>query len=319
MKKMLLHLFLTGCLILTMAPSVQAAQTFTLILDWFPNVDHLPIYVARHQGYFAQEGLEIKIISPSETADALKLAATGNVDIAVSYEPQTIIAAARGLDIVTFGRLIEHPLTTLLFMKDSGIKVPKDLEGKKIGYTVPGLMDILLAAFAKLNNIEHYTAVNVGFSIVQSLTAKKVDAVMGPFKTYETVEMAHRGYAVGYFELEKWGIPDYDELIFVTSLKTMKKNHAALVAFKNSIDRAIAYVRKNPASALKYYFEEVPEADRKTESDAFKLTLPYYAHHQNLDPQRWQRFADFAVRYGLIEKAVDVKKILWTADRSHTF
>ncbi len=315
MKKILLHIFLLGCLVLTTTSPVCGAQTFTLILDWFPNVDHLPIYVARHQGYFSQEGLEIKIISPSETADALKLAATGNVDIAVSYEPQTIIAAARGLEIVAFGRLIEHPLTTLLFMKNSGIKIPKDLEGKKIGYTVPGLMDILLAAFARLNDIEQYTAVNVGFSIVQSLTAGKVDAVMGPFKTYETVTMSHRGYEIGYFELEKWGIPDYDELVFVTSIKTMKKNQAALSAFKNSIDRAIAYSRKNPAQALQYYFEEVPEADRKTESDAFKLTLPYYAHAQSLDPQRWQEFADFAVKYGLIEKAIDVNKILWSADQ----
>ena len=314
MKKICLHIFLSVCLVLTMAPPVQAAQTFTLMLDWFPNVDHLPLYVARHQGYFSQEGLEIRIISPSETADALKLAATGNVDIAVSYEPQTIIAAARGLDIVAFGRLIEHPLTTLLFMKDSGIKVPKDLEGKKIGYTVPGLMDVLLAAFAKVNNIDQYTAVNVGFSIVQSLTAKKVDAVMGPFKTYETVEMAHRGYEVGYFELEKWGIPDYDELIFVTSLKTMKKNQAALEAFKKIIDRAIAYIRKNPQIVLQYYFEEVPEADRRTETDAFKLTLPYYAHDQRIDIERWQQFADFAFQHRLIEKTVDVKSVVWSID-----
>ncbi len=96
-------------------PSVAAAQELTLILDWFPNVDHLPIYAARQQGLFAEEGLEIKIISPSGTADGLKMAASGNVDIAVSYEPQTIIAAARGLDVMVFARLIEHPLTTLLF------------------------------------------------------------------------------------------------------------------------------------------------------------------------------------------------------------
>jgi len=314
MKKITLYLFLLVCLIPTWTSSIQAAQNFTLILDWFPNVDHLPIYVARHQGYFSEEGLEIKIISPSETADGLKLAAAGKVDIAISYEPQTIIAAARGLEIVTFGRLIEHPLTTLLFMKDSGIAVPKDLEGKKIGYTVPGLMDILLAAFAKLNNIEQYTAVNVGFSIVQSLTAGKVAAVMGPFKTYETVVMANRGYEVGYFELEKWGIPDYDELIFVTSLKTMKKNRAALATFKKIVDRAIVYVRANPQKALQYYLEEVPEADRRTETDAFKLTLPYYAHDQKLDVKRWQQFADFAFKFGLIEKAVDVKTVLWSTD-----
>ena len=196
-------------------------------------------------------------------------------------------------------------------MKDSGIKVPKDLEGKKIGYTVPGLMDILLAAFAKLNNIEHYTAVNVGFSIVQSLTAKKVDAVMGPFKTYETVTMAQKGIEVGYFELEKWGIPDYDELVLVTSHKTMKKNKAAMSKISRIIDQAIQYVRANPAKALEHYFEEVPEADRKIEKGAFELTLPYYAHHQTLDVNRWQQFADFALEYGLIDSPVDAKSILF--------
>ena len=296
-------------------PSINAAQELTLILDWFPNVDHLPIYAARQQGLFAEEGLEIKIISPSDTADGLKMAASGNVDIAVSYEPQTIIAAARGLDVMVFARLIEHPLTTLLFLKDSGMQSPKDLEGKKIGYTVPGLMDVLLSAFAKVNDIQDYRAINVGFAIVQSLTANKVDAVMGPFKTYETVTMAHKGYEVGYFELEKWGIPDYDELIFITSKKNMLKNQAAMAGFRRVMDRAITQVRQNPQQAFKDYLKQVPEADRKIESDAFKLTLPYYATHQQLDVNQWQLFADFALKYGLIDKKVDVKTVLWLEEK----
>ena len=314
MLKRILIILMSIFVFSTWGSCIYAAHKFTLMLDWFPNVDHLPIYVARHQGFFADEKLEIKILSPSETSDALKLAAAGNVDIAVSYEPQAIIAAARGLDIVAFGRLIEHPLTTLLFLKGKGIETPKDLEGKKIGYTVPGLMDVLLDAFAKLNGIQQYSSINVGFSIVQSLTAGRVDAVMGPFKTYETVTMAHKGYKVGYFELEEWGIPDYDELIFVTGNKAMKKNQAAMLKFGRSVDRAIRYVRANPESALAQYFKQVPEADRRTESDAFELTLPYYAHSQKMDVQRWQQFADFAFKYGLIEKPVDVKSVLWSAD-----
>jgi len=292
-------------------PSIDAAQELTLILDWFPNVDHLPIYAARQQGLFAEEGLKIKIISPSETADGLKMAASGNVDIAVSYEPQTIIAAARGLDVIVFARLIEHPLTTLLFLKGQGIETPQDLSGKKIGYTVPGLMDVLLSAFAKVNHIQDYRPINVGFTIVQSLTAKKVDAVMGPFKTYETVTMAHKGYEVGYFELEKWGIPDYDELIFITNKKNMQKNQAAMASFRLVMERAITLVRQNPQRAFKDYLNQVPEADRKIESDAFKLTLPYYAASQQLDVNQWQLFADFALKYGLIDKKVDVTSILW--------
>jgi len=291
-------------------PSLYGAQELTLILDWFPNVDHLPIYAARQRGLFAEEGLDIKIIIPSETADGLKMAASGNVDIAVSYEPQTIIAAARGLDVMVFARLIEHPLSTLLFIKGKGIESPRDLAGKKIGYTVPGLMDVLLDAFAKVNDIRDYQAINVGFAIVQSLTANKVDAVMGPFKTYETVTMAHKGYAVGYFELEKWGIPDYDELIFITSKKNMQRNQAALMGFRRVMERAIAQVRQNPQQAFKDYLKQVTEADRKIESDAFKLTRPYYAARQQLDADQWQLFADFALKYGLIDKKVDVTGIL---------
>ena len=52
-------------LVVLWVPSLEAAQKMTLILDWFPNVDHLPIYVARQQGFLAAEGLDIKIISPS--------------------------------------------------------------------------------------------------------------------------------------------------------------------------------------------------------------------------------------------------------------
>ena len=312
MKKIQNIIILVLLLISFGAPSSMAAQKLTLMLDWFPNVDHLPIYVARHQGFFADAGLEIEIISPSETSDALKLAATGKVDIAVSYEPQTIIAAARGLDVIVIGRLIEHPLTTLLFLKGRGINEPGDLEGKKIGYTVPGLMDVLLEAFARLNGIEQYEAINVGFAIVQSLAAGKVDAVMGPFKTYETVTMAQKGYDVGYFELEKWGIPDYDELVFVTSRQTLNKHRAAMKAFQRVIGQGIEYVRKNPDIALVKYLKEVPEADSKIETGAFKLTLPYYAAKQNQDVQQWQQFADFALQYGLIENEVKVANVLWT-------
>ena len=47
--------------------SAFGAQKLTLMLDWFPNVDHLPIYVAREQGYFSEKGLEIKILDRKST------------------------------------------------------------------------------------------------------------------------------------------------------------------------------------------------------------------------------------------------------------
>ncbi len=288
----------------------SAEKKLTLMLDWFPNVDHLPIYVARDMGYFAAKGLKIKIISPSETSDGLKLAASGNVDISVSYEPQTIIAASRGLDVKVVGQLVNHPLTTLLFLKKKGINTPKDLIGKKIGYTVPGLMDLLLKAFAEINGIDRYSPINVGFTIVPSLVSGKVDAIMGPFKTYETVELSQRGYHPGFFELEKYGIPDYEELVFISGGKTIKKKSIAVQAFCSSVKMGVAFTKKNPTKALEMYLKAVPEADKKTESQAFDLTLPYYADGKSINPAAWQEFANFALKYKIIEKQVNVNKII---------
>jgi putative hydroxymethylpyrimidine transport system substrate-binding protein len=112
--------------------------------------------------------------------------------------------------------------------------------------------------------------------------------------------------------LEKWGIPDYDELVLVTSQKTMKKNQAVMLKIRRIVDQAIQWVRANPEEALEHYFKEVPEADRRIEREAFQLTLPYYAHRQAPDVNQWQQFADFALKYGLIEKAVDVRSIIWS-------
>lgn len=302
--------FLFVLMLIVTAAGPAAAEKLTLMLDWFPNVDHLPIYVADQKGWFREAGLEVEILSPSETTDGLKLAASGQVDMAVSYQPQATIAAASGLPLRVVGRLVEHPLTTLLFLKDSGIETPADLSGRRIGYTVPGLMDVLLDAFATVNGVGDYQAVNVGFAIVQSLSAGKVDAVMGPFKTYETVEMAHRGLKAGYFELEKHGIPDYDELIFVCGARILEKRRSEVDAFVAAVSRGIAAVRENPQAALDLYFKVVADADRKTETEALALTLPYFAQNQRLDPQRWRRFADFALAHKLIDQPVDVDRLL---------
>jgi len=309
MKKTIFYFMFAASLLFV--SNIHANQTLTLMLDWFPNVDHLPIYVADEMGYFSDNKIEVKIISPSETSDALKLAASGNVDIAVSYQPQTIIAADKGLDIKAVAPLIVHPLTTLLFLDNKGINQPSDLCGKKIGYTVPGLMDVLLQAFATINKIKNYTPVNVGFTILPSLSSNKVDAIMGPFKTYETVGMAQHGYKAGFFELEKYGIPDYEELIFVCGQKILKNKTKAVHGFVKAVARGLEYTKDHPKKALSLYLSAVPQADKQIETKAFELTLPYFAGHtQSHNIVKWQEFADFALKYKLINNKVDVKQII---------
>ncbi|WP_304511631.1 ABC transporter substrate-binding protein [Desulfobacula sp.] len=308
MKRKIIGIILA--LTLLGSSSLMAGEKLSLMLDWFPNVDHLPIYVAQEKGYFFDQGIEVSIISPSETSDALKLAASGNMDLAVSYQPQTIIAVDNGLPIKVVAPLVVHPLTTLLFLEGKGIKNPSDLSHKKIGYTVPGLMDVLLEAFAAINKIQGYTPVNVGFTILPALVSNQVDAVMGPFKTYETVGMAQHGYKAQFFELEKWGIPDYEELIFVCGEKTLREKPAAVKGFVKAIEKAFAYTKAHPEDALATYLAAVPQADKKIETQAFELTRPYFAVKTGHNLAQWQAFADFALEYNLIKNKVDAALLI---------
>jgi putative hydroxymethylpyrimidine transport system substrate-binding protein len=242
----------------------------------------------------------------------LKLAASGHTDLAVSYQPQTLMAADQGLAVKVIAPLVAHPLTTLLFLDGKGIQTPKDLSGKKIGYTVPGLMDVMLDAFADINGIRDYSPVNVGFTILPALVAGRVDAVMGPFKTYETVTMEAQGYRAGFFELEKWGLPDYEELIFVCGTGALEKKSRAVQGFVTAMEKALVFTAAHPREALALYLAAVPEADAKIETRAFELTRPYFAVRTGHDPAKWQAFADFAQKHGLIQNKVDVSSLIHT-------
>jgi len=292
------------------AVPVSGAEKLSLMLDWYPNVDHLPIYTAQQKGYFSEGGIEIEILTPSDTSDALKLAAVGNVDLAITYTPQTLVGAAEGLPVKVVGRLVGRPLSTLLYLDKSGIESPADLNGKRIGYTVPGMMDVLTDAFAEINGIKDYKLVNIGFTIVQALTAGRVDAVMGAYRNYESVELTRLGYPHGFFALEQWGIPEYDELVFIAGARTLSTKAQLLKAFCDAVDKGIEYATAHPSKALALYLEAVPEALKDLEEAAFTETLPLYAQDQVLDVERWQCFADFALTHRLIEKPVDVRTVL---------
>ncbi len=273
-----------------------------VMLDWFPNADHVPLYVAQQKGFFEDEGLQVEFQVPANPADPLKLTAAGKVDVAINYQPEVVIARSEGLDVVSIGVLVEHPLTTILFLKDSGIQNPKDLEGKKIGFAVPHLQEILFQAFADYNGIQKYELINVGFNITPSLLTHKVDAVIGAYRNYEKNELELEGKPAGFFALEENGIPDFYELVFITNSKTLNAKKSVLQGFLRAVQRAIDFCRTHPEEALQLYFQANPDVRKDLDRKAFEDTLPLYAHRQVQDEEIWERFTDFAIQYKLVEK-----------------
>lgn len=284
----------------------------TLLLDWFPNIDHVPLYVAQQQT-FKQHGLEVELQWGGDPDAPLKLVAAGKYPFAVSYQQSVTIARASDdeIPVKSIGLLVEHPLNTITFLKKSGIKTPADFKGKKIGYTVAPL-DVLLfnaiAANAGLSK-DDYELINVGTNIIAPLVHNQIQGVIGPFRNYEVNLLKLEGEEAGFFALEEHGIPDYYELVIITNDAYLKEHHDSAKQLMIAIKDAIAFTKKNPDEALKIFFKANPNAKKELEELAFRDTIDLFATTQIQSKEKWDAFTKFALENKLISKEVKAEDL----------
>ena len=301
---------LTLLFLLLTSSNLAAKDKMTLLLDWFINPDHGPIVIAKEKGYFSDQNLEIEIIAPADPSAPPKLVAAGQADLAVSYQPQLHLQLTQGLPLIRVGTLVATPLNCLLVLENGPIKTPQSLSGKKIGFSVAGVEEILLSAIlgkygVKLEDVE---LVNVNFSLSPSLMSGQVDAVIGAFRNFELNQMKIENVPGKCFFLEEEGVPPYDELIYVANSKNIDKEK--IRKFLKATELATQFIINNPEESWKIFASTSKELDDQLNKMAWADTIPRFAlRPPAFDAGRYLEFQDFLLQNKLINKALPISKI----------
>ena len=293
---------LASFLLIAAASPLWAAEKLTVMLDWFVNPDHGPLIVAQEKGYFADAGLDVELIAPADPNDPPKLVAAGKVDIAVSYQPQLYVQVAEGLPLVRIGTLVATPLNSLVVLEDGPVKSIADLKGRKVGYSVGGFEDVLLAAMLKNHGLtlDDITLVNVNFSLSPALISGNVDAVIGAFRNFELPQMDLVARPDRAFFVEEEGVPAYDELILVARRADIEK--PALLRFLAALERGTQFIINHPEESWEIFKNTDSQLDDELNRRAWQDTLPRFAlRPAALDRGRYERFAEFLKTHGLID------------------
>jgi len=286
------------------AESISPHAQLKLLLDWYYNPNHIPIRVAHAIGAFSANGIDVDIVEPADPNDPPKLVAAGQADIAITYQPQLTLQVDQGLPLARIGVLIDTPLNMLLALGDGPIKTIADLKGKRIGNSVGGFEDALLktmlgTAGLTLADVE---IVNVNFALAQSLLAGNVDAVIGAYRNYELNILAIQGKTAQPFYVEQYGVPAYDELIFVAN--TEKAAQPVMAQFIRAIEAGVAATLNDPDAAWGHFIKGRPQLNDELNKRAFADTLPRLAHVTGAaDPARYEAFSRFMKDQGLIQTA----------------
>lgn len=290
------------CLGLILPGPARAADQLTLLLDWFVNPDHAPILVAQARGYFADAGLEVEIIAPSDPNDPPKLVAAGQADIALSYQPQLHIQVDQGLPLTRIGTLVATPLNSLVVLEGGPVATIADLAGRKVGFSVGGFEDALLGAMLAKHGLalDDVELVNVNFALSPALLSGQVDGVIGAFRNFELNQLALEGQPGRAFYPEEEGVPVYDELIFIANNAALDDDR--LPRFLDAVEAGVLYLLNHPDESFGLFTEGRPELDDELNRRAWADTLPRFAlRPAALDHARYARFAAFLAQQGLIK------------------
>jgi putative hydroxymethylpyrimidine transport system substrate-binding protein len=307
-KQLLVLLLVAGSFV--GLPQAMEAEKLTVMLDWFVNPDHGPLYVAMEKGYFSDAGIDVNFVAPSNPNDPPKLVAAGQADLAVSYQPQHHLHVDKGLPLVRIATLVATPLNTLVVLADGPIQRLGDLKGKTIGYSVGGFEDVLLKIMLKEDglNVDDVKLVNVNFSLSPALFAGQVDAVIGAFRNFELNQMDLEKRPGRAFYVEEHGIPSYDELILVAHKDQV--SNPLLRRFVDALERGTQYMINHPDQSWQLFINGRKELDNELNHRAWKDTLPRFALRPGaLDHARYQRFARFLKDQGMVASVPPVETL----------
>jgi putative hydroxymethylpyrimidine transport system substrate-binding protein len=289
-----------------------APQPFTLTLDFYPNPDHAGIYMAERLGYFREAGLDVTIQTPSDPAAPIKQVAAGQTDLAISYEPEVVLAAEKGLDVVAVDALVDRPLTSMIWLKESKIGGIAGLRGKTIAtagipYQDAYLETILARADLSPSDVK---AVNVGYGLLPAIVGGRAQAMLGGFRNVEGVDLRLRGKAPVVTPVDALGVPSYDELVLVAQGESLDEDPEAIRLFLAALSRGTAAAVENPGATVKALLEANPDLDPKLTAAEVEATLPLLSSTGRMDPARWSRFIAWMRENGQISASPSPAELL---------
>ena len=285
------------------------AQPFSLTLDFYPNPDHAGIYMAQKLGYFEEAGLDVSIGAPADPAAPIRQVAAGRSDLAISYEPEVALAREQGLDVVAVAALVNRPLTSMIWLKKSGIKGIGSLGGKTIATAGIPYQDAFLKtilARAKLSTSD-VKVVNVGFGLLPALVGGSAQAMLGGYSNVEGVDLRERGKEPVVTPVDQLGVPTYDELVLVANRSTLEEDPQEFRLFIAALARGTDAAVADPKAATTAVTEANSSLEPKLTAAEVEATLPLLAATSPgkpfgyMDPAQWSTFTGWMRDNELIE------------------
>lgn len=310
--------FLIGIIIILLAagcaPAAAPQGALTQVrlpVGYIPNVQFAPLYVAMHQGYYRDAGLEVTL-DYSYEVDAVALVGANQLQFAIASGEQVLLAREQGLPVVYVLAWYEEYPVGIASLAESGIESLADLKGRKVGIPMLsgasyiGLRALLQAGDLREQDISLDT---IGYSQVEMLVTGKEDAIV-VYVANEPVQLAAQGYTVHLIP-----VSDHVHLVgngLITNEQTMRENPDLVRAMVAATLQGLRTAQADPQQAFeistKYVenLEQVAEVQKQVLAESIKLWSQGGSGMS--DREGWENMQALLLEMGLLSKPLELEQ-----------
>ena len=213
-----------------------------------PNVQYLPAYLARANGIYRDEGLEVELIAVRGAKEGVQALLGGDVQFAMMIGP-VLPAIWQGADLKLLAQMVGMPTFSLIVRPEIG-KVA-DLRGKKIGVSFGGMTSVLVHDLIRLHgldpekDIENINIPGSGPKVAALDKGMIAAALIAPPSEFAAIK-------AGFKRLVFLGdvMPDLPLTGIIASSRYIKENPKIVEKMVRATVRAVYVTQENPEAAL---------------------------------------------------------------------
>lgn len=313
MKRSLLALFAALTFVLAGCSSTESedATKIRFALDWTPNTNHTGLYVALHEGYFEDAGLDVEVLPYNDTNPDV-LVDAGKAEFGVGFQESTMKSMAQGADVKSVLAVMQRWASEIAVLASrDDIQSPKDLDGKTYGGFGEEDSALVSGVIQAAGGKGDFETVTLGTTAYEALYSGDVDFTI-PFVAWEGIEAEERGVDLKTFAYGDYGFPESYQLIILGNGTWLEKHPDEAKKFVQALQKGYQYSIDNPDEAAQILQDE--NKDLLTDVDMLKKSQRMLAETFMLDDNgkfgrqeeaQWAALAKFFEDKGLLDHVDD--------------
>lgn len=246
---MLFSILITGC------GKEDSDLTKVTLNEVAHSIFYAPMYVAIEEGYFADEGIDLELVTGFGADKTMTAVLSGEADIGFMGSEATIYTYLGNTDdyVVNFAQLTQRAGNFLVAREPMDNFKWEDLKGKNVlGGRQGGMPEMVFEYILKMNNIDPKTDLTIDQSIDFGSTAAAFSGGQGdfsvefePFAT--SLEEKGDGYIVASLGVDSGYVP---YTAFSAKSSYMKKNPKIIQGFTNALQKGMDYVNSHSSEEI---------------------------------------------------------------------